>query len=229
MSVLPGGWCLDDEDGQVDLPSEWRYLALAALAERTRELGSYMIARELGTTEGGSNAMEDYQRTSSVRHDVLRSGAVEIDPICRTVRCGFELRTPPRKVLDLIVYLIRHRDRVLTKEEIAREIWPQISVSEHSLRWLLKEARRSLGDNGAEQRYVETVRGYGMRWVAEVSEVRCPGNTLTAACGALLPELPSAAVPPASPLCSSGIQLVGSCGVYATSSSARLELELRGL
>src|SRR5690606_9699765 len=102
------------------------------------------------------------------RH-ALRSGDVDLDFVCRMLRRGPELSRPPAKVLELISCLVRHRDRVLPKEEIAKIIWPEVTVSESSLRWLLKEVRRFLGDSGSSQRYIETVRGYGLRWVADVS------------------------------------------------------------
>lgn len=99
---------------------------------------------------------------------VLRSGEVVIDPICRTLTRDGKLIQPPRKALDLILLLIRRRGAVVMRESIEREIWPEVRVSKASLRWLLKEVRRHLGDNGTDQRYIETTRGYGLRWIADV-------------------------------------------------------------
>jgi DNA-binding winged helix-turn-helix (wHTH) protein len=77
--------------------------------------------------------------------------------------------------MDLICYLVSHRDRVLSKQEIAGTIWPEVCVAETSLRWLLKEVRRYLGDTGSRQQYVETLRGYGLRWAAPVTIIPCLG------------------------------------------------------
>lgn len=123
---------------------------------------------------------------------LLRSREIEIDPIGRTLSRNGELTRPPRKVLDLILCLIRCREVVVTKEEIEREIWPGVRVSKASLRWLLKEVRRRLGDNGTEQRYIETTRGYGLRWIAEVLLIEAdadPSDGLTSGPRAAASEL----------------------------------------
>jgi DNA-binding winged helix-turn-helix (wHTH) protein len=102
---------------------------------------------------------------------LFRSGEVEIDPTCRTLTRNGTPIQPPRKVLDLILFLVRSRGVVVSRESIEEEIWPGVCVSKASLRWLLKEVRRCLGDNGSDQRYIETARGYGLRWVADVEVI----------------------------------------------------------
>src|SRR5262249_34300748 len=80
---------------------------------------------------------------------------------------AFELRrggTPvaiARKPLDLLAHLVEHRDRVVTKEELLRQVWPGISVSDHALTSALRDLRRVLGEP-----LVVTVRGRGYRFAA---------------------------------------------------------------
>lgn len=106
-------------------------------------------------------------------HHVLRSGTLEIDPVCRVLQRGREeLRASP-KVSCLVFHLATHCNRAVSKEELVQVLWPGVTVAETSFRWLLKEARRCLGDDGENQRYIETVRGYGLRWNCGIAIVAC--------------------------------------------------------
>src|SRR5918996_2976926 len=74
------------------------------------------------------------------------------------------------QVFNILVYLIQHRDRVVTKEEILEQLWPGRFVSEATLTSRLMAARRAVGDRGREQRLIQTVHGRGYRFIAAVEE-----------------------------------------------------------
>jgi DNA-binding winged helix-turn-helix (wHTH) protein/TolB-like protein/Tfp pilus assembly protein PilF len=76
------------------------------------------------------------------------------------------------KVFDLLVYLIQHRDRVLTREELFREVWDGRVVSDATLSNHVKSARKVLGDNGELQQTIQTIRGRGYQFIAPVVELR---------------------------------------------------------
>src|SRR5262245_24751380 len=73
------------------------------------------------------------------------------------------------KVFDLLVYLIQHRDRVLSRDELFREIWEGREVSDATLSNHIKIARQALGDNGELQATILTVRGRGYQFIAPVT------------------------------------------------------------
>ena len=75
------------------------------------------------------------------------------------------------KVFDLLVHLIRHRDRVLTREELFKNVWDGREVSDATLSNHVKSARKVLGDNGDLQQTIQTVRGRGYQFVAPVREI----------------------------------------------------------
>lgn len=75
------------------------------------------------------------------------------------------------KVFDLLVYLIRHRDRVLSREELFREVWEGREVSDATLSNHVKSARKVLGDNGELQQTILTIRGRGYQFIAPVTEI----------------------------------------------------------
>jgi DNA-binding winged helix-turn-helix (wHTH) protein/predicted ATPase len=74
------------------------------------------------------------------------------------------------QVFNLLAYLIRHRDRVVTKDEFLEQLWPGRFVSEATLTSRLMAARRAIGDRGREQRLIQTVHGRGYRFMAPVQE-----------------------------------------------------------
>ena len=66
------------------------------------------------------------------------------------------------KVFDLLVHLIRHRDRVMTREELFKDVWEGREVSDATLSNHVKSARKLLGDNGDLQQTIQTVRSRGL-------------------------------------------------------------------
>ena len=72
------------------------------------------------------------------------------------------------KVFDLLVCLIRHRDRVLSREELFRDVWEGREVSDATLSNHVKSARKVLGDNGELQQTIVTIRGRGYQFIAPV-------------------------------------------------------------
>lgn len=99
---------------------------------------------------------------------MLRFGDFAIDESRRELRRADALCPVQPKVLDLLLFLIRHRERVVSQAELLRALWPDAVVTAASLARALKEARRALGDDGASQRYIRTHRGGGYRFVAPV-------------------------------------------------------------
>ena len=96
---------------------------------------------------------------------VLRFAGFELDSATR------ELRSPAgpvhleQQVFDVLLHLVRHRDRVVLKTELLDEVWGDRFVSESALTSRIKTARKAVGDDGERQRIIRTVRGVGYRFV----------------------------------------------------------------
>jgi TolB-like protein len=92
----------------------------------------------------------------------------------------YELRRNgrPRKVepqaFDLLHFLARNSDRVVSRDEIIDEIWAGRIVTEATISTCLKAARQAVGDDGRAQRLIRTVHGRGFRFVGAVSTVDGP-------------------------------------------------------
>jgi DNA-binding winged helix-turn-helix (wHTH) protein/TolB-like protein/lipopolysaccharide biosynthesis regulator YciM len=82
---------------------------------------------------------------------------------------GSEVVPVEPKVFDLLLCLIQHRDRVLSRDELFEKVWAGREVSDATLSNHIKSARKALGDNGEQQHTIETVRGRGYQFIAAVS------------------------------------------------------------
>ena len=80
------------------------------------------------------------------------------------------LRVPlRRKVFQVLVYLLEQRDRVVPRDEMLAQVWPEQYVGEETLTSCVKAVRRAVGDTGRAQRVIQTVHGHGLRFVADVT------------------------------------------------------------
>ena len=74
------------------------------------------------------------------------------------------------QVFDLLEFLIRNRERVVSKEDVFDSVWRGRIVSEAVLYTQLNAARRAIGDSGSGQRLIRTLRTKGFRFIGVVRE-----------------------------------------------------------
>ena len=74
------------------------------------------------------------------------------------------------KVLDTLLVLIEHRDRVVSKDELLERVWGRVVVEEGGLARNISVLRKALGEKPDEHQYVVTVPGQGYRFVADLRE-----------------------------------------------------------
>jgi DNA-binding winged helix-turn-helix (wHTH) protein/tetratricopeptide (TPR) repeat protein len=104
------------------------------------------------------------------RRPLYRFGDVEVDAAQRELRrAGRAVQLAP-KPFDLLLLLLGNRHRMVSRREIREVIWPDVRVSEATIASTLRDLRRALGDAGRGSRVVRTVRGIGLRFLAEVEE-----------------------------------------------------------
>jgi DNA-binding winged helix-turn-helix (wHTH) protein len=85
-------------------------------------------------------------------------------------RSGVPVPLSP-KLFQTLLALVQSSGRVVEKEALMRQVWPDTFVEENNLSQYISVLRRSLGDGSQEQRYIETVPRRGYRFVAGVREM----------------------------------------------------------
>src|SRR5262249_34536736 len=101
-------------------------------------------------------------------------------------QAGRLIQLEPR-VFDLLAYLVQHPGRTVTPEELLEQLYPNQFAPVDRLTNAVAQARRALGDTGQTQRYIQTVRRRGYRFIASV-EILPHGGTDA--------QSPPAVVPP---------------------------------
>src|SRR5258708_35377522 len=103
-----------------------------------------------------------------------------IDTDRRELHRGADVVSVAPQVFDLLDYLIRNRERVVSKDDLIKAIWNGRSVSDAALTTRLNVARSAIGDSGDEQRLIKTLPREGFRFVGQVREAQGPaGATVT--------------------------------------------------
>jgi TolB-like protein len=98
--------------------------------------------------------IQDY--TLDVERHELRRGAsqVAVEP----------------QVFDLLLYLIRNRERVVSKDELITAVWGGRVVSDSALSSRITAVRHAVGDSGEQQRLIRTIARKGFRFVGDIKE-----------------------------------------------------------
>jgi TolB-like protein len=148
------------------------------------------------------NALDD-QRAS------LENGALRycfedyaFDTDRRELQRGPAMVPTTPQVFDLLDYLIRNRDRVVSKDDLVHAIWNGRIVSDAALTTRLNAVRNAIGDSGEEQRLIKTLPRKGVRFVGMVREANQPSDAATVLGGPAgspgfpVPNCPSIAVLP---------------------------------
>ena len=129
------------------------------------------MERGVETVDGSSENAAVATRCAKLALVRVRFGDVALDRDAMELERGGQRVAIEPQVMDVLDYLVRHRDRVVPKTELLDEIWGDRFVSESALSSRIKSARRAIGDNGRDQRLIRTIHGRGFRFVGEVLEV----------------------------------------------------------
>jgi adenylate cyclase len=84
-------------------------------------------------------------------------------------RAGQPVHVEPQ-VFDLLLYVIRNRDRVVTKDDLIAGVWGGRIVAESTLGNRINAVRHAIGDSGERQQFIRTVARRGIMFVGDVRE-----------------------------------------------------------
>ena len=103
-------------------------------------------------------------------HVVYEFGEFVLDPLTRELRRGGIAESLPVSTIDCLIYLVRHRNRSVGRDELAAAVWGRADVSEASLTQAIMRLRRVVGDASC----IRTTPRLGYRWTLEPTAERAP-------------------------------------------------------
>jgi len=101
---------------------------------------------------------------------VIHFSPFELDLAARQLRLGGEEITLQPRVFDLLAYLVKHKDRVVGKDELLSALWPGIVVTDASLQRAVNFARAALRKGGLETA-IRTHARRGYRFCIDSHEI----------------------------------------------------------
>jgi TolB-like protein/class 3 adenylate cyclase len=118
-----------------------------------------------------SNTAPDQWPPSNGRPSLVFAGCA-IDVYRRELRHNGRIVHVEPQVYDLLVHLVRNRDRVISRDELFNTIWKGRIVSDAALSSRINAARKAIGDDGDRQILIKTVHRCGFRFVGAAEEPR---------------------------------------------------------
>jgi DNA-binding winged helix-turn-helix (wHTH) protein/hemoglobin-like flavoprotein len=102
---------------------------------------------------------------------LVRFGDLVLDERSRELRRAGAVVAVQPKVLEVLIFLLRHRDRAVTRDELHDAVWPDVVVGPSSLSRAIREVRKAIGDDGVGPEMVRTLSGHGFRFVFPAEDV----------------------------------------------------------
>lgn len=93
----------------------------------------------------------------------------KVEPLLHRVSREGRTRQVEPKLVDVLVYLARHAGKVVTRDQILTDVWPDTIVTDHALTRSISELRKVLNDDSREPSIIETIPKTGYRLVAPIS------------------------------------------------------------
>jgi len=101
-----------------------------------------------------------------------RAGDAEIDLAAGTILRAGEEEQIRAQTLRVLRYLIENRDRLVSRDEIIRNVWGDAAVSENVVAQSIRDLRKALGDDSRAPAFISTNPGAGYRFIADLES--CP-------------------------------------------------------
>src|SRR5208282_5711388 len=117
---------------------------------------------------------------------IFQFGEFQIDVRARSLRRKETMVALNSRAFDVLLYFVQNPGKVLTHEELLKNVWAESFVDENSLAQSISALRRALEEKPGDNSYIVTLPGRGYQFVAPVHLVGAEG-------GSSLPELATAA------------------------------------
>jgi eukaryotic-like serine/threonine-protein kinase len=102
---------------------------------------------------------------------IFQFGKFQIDPMARTLRGGKAPVTLNRRAFDVLLYFVQNPGRVLSRDELLKNVWSESFVDENSLAQSVSVLRRALEEKPGDNNYIVTLPGRGYQFVSTVQVI----------------------------------------------------------
>jgi len=133
---------------------------------------------DLPWTRGANPRLINLPRLGTIREDsesssvgsrVFRFGPFVLDPRRRTLSLSDSPVFLTPKAFDVLHFLVRNPNRVVTKEELLQAVWGDTFVEEGNLTQYISHLRKAMGDNSEDARLIVTIARKGYHFTADVT------------------------------------------------------------
>lgn len=90
---------------------------------------------------------------------------VEVFPGEHKIIVAGELKKIEPRVMKVLVYLVRNKGKVVSREEILKEIWEDVIVNDEAVTQSIYQLRKVLGNRRGDKKYIETIPKKGYRFL----------------------------------------------------------------
>jgi DNA-binding winged helix-turn-helix (wHTH) protein/TolB-like protein len=135
---------------------------------------------------------------------------VSVDGDRRELRRGSELVSVEPQVFDILLHLVTHRARVVSKDELVAAVWGGRVVSDSAITSRITAVRQAIGDSGGEQRLIRTIPRKGFRFAADVTKGPAVPELMPPNAGMPTPSQSQGLDPPGAAVAEESAEAVGS-------------------
>jgi DNA-binding winged helix-turn-helix (wHTH) protein/Tfp pilus assembly protein PilF len=107
---------------------------------------------------------------TAARDRIYRFADIEVDAASFLLRRKGTLAAIEPKALEVLLFLLHNRGRLVLKGELLDAVWEGANVTENVLSREIASLRRALGDEARASSMIQTVHGRGYRFIAAVEE-----------------------------------------------------------
>lgn len=125
-----------------------------------------VVADFLGWQAGAADASRPPGRSASSTADTYDFDRCRLDARSRELTRDGKLVPIEQRAFNLLLYLIEHHDRAVSKDELQEAVWPHMILTDSALTRCIMKVRRAVGDDPQRQSVIKTVHGHGYRFVA---------------------------------------------------------------
>jgi tetratricopeptide (TPR) repeat protein/DNA-binding winged helix-turn-helix (wHTH) protein len=112
-----------------------------------------------------------------IEKQIYRFADLEVDAAQGCVKRSQNELHLRQQTFQVLLYLLERHERLVTKEELIAHIWKDTAVTNDALVQCIGEARKALGDDPRNPRFIKTIPKAGYRFISPVQTITLNGGS----------------------------------------------------